>query len=113
MDKELNTTIDFEFFDGKKVKMTLFFFALNKLRSKRPDLYRRYCEVMGRQKKGRYDEIEMITILYTAYACANMDKELMTEEEFMFKCGADRQQVGKTVDKLLTPKKRKVSENLS
>lgn len=110
MDKTLNTTIEFEFFDGTKEKMTLFFYALYKLKNKKPELYKRYNEVMAKQKKGRYDDLEMITILYTAYACANVDKELMSEEEFMYKCGADRNQVANTVNELLTPKKHRVSE---
>ena len=114
MEKNLNTTIDFEFYDGTTVKMTLFFYALYQLRSKNKTLYDRYNKIMTNQAKGNYDELEMITLLYVAYVCANLDEEnIMTEEEFMMKCGSDREAVGKAAKELTSPKKPKASEKHS
>ena len=48
----------------------------------------------------------MITIMYTAYVCANLSEEdLMTEEEFMIKCGSDRIAIRDAVQELTQPKK--------
>lgn len=106
MDKKMNTTIEFKFFDGTTVEMTLFFYALYQLKNKNKPLYDRYNKIMTNQAKGIYDELEMITLLYVAYICANFDSEapLMTEEEFIIKCGCDRGAVGKAVKDLTSPK---------
>lgn len=106
MDKKINTTIDFEFYDGTTAKMTLTFYALYQLKSKNKSLYERYTQIMSSKKST--DELEMITILYTAYVCANLAEyeSIMNEEEFMIKCGSDRDAVGKAVTALVRPKKQ-------
>jgi hypothetical protein len=110
MEKNLNTTIEFEFCDGTTAKMTLFFYALYQLKNKNKALYDRYNKVMTNQAKGIYDELEMITLLYVAYVCANLDEEnLMSEEEFIMKCGADRKAVAEAAQELTSPKKAKAS----
>lgn len=107
MNKKLNTTIDFEFCDGTTAKMTLMFWALNQLKSKNIALYKRYNKAMNESASGNYDELDMITVLYAAYMCANMDsEEVLSEEEFMIKCGSDRVAVGQAVKQLTNPKKK-------
>lgn len=107
MEKKLNTTIDFEFCDGTSEKLTLMFYALYQLKSKNRSLYTRYNEAMNRLSGKSMDELDTITILYTAYVCANMDKEdLMNEVDFMIKCGSDRMAVSKAVKELTQPKKQ-------
>lgn len=105
MEKKMNTTIDFEFCDGTKAKMTLTFYALYQLKAKNKSLYERYNRVMTNPKAT--DELDMITVVYTAYVCANMSEEnLMTEEEFMMKCGSDRIAIRDAVQSLTQPKKQ-------
>lgn len=107
MDKKLNTTYEFEFYDGTKAKMTLFFYALHQLKEKNEALYRRYNKTMNRMgaKGYEYDELDSLVILYTAYVCANMnDENLMDEETFLMKCGGDRKAVAMAVQKLTQPK---------
>lgn len=107
MSKKMNTTIEFEFCDGTTAKMTLMFYALYQLKNKNKALYNRYNQAMNASSKGDVDELDMITILYAAYICANMGEEnLLSEEEFMIKCGSDRIAVGKAVEDLTTPKKQ-------
>lgn len=111
---KMNTTIDFEFCDGRKVPLTLTFHSLYQLRSKNSYLYKRYNEVMTKMSKGNYDELDMCVILYTAYMCANSDDEnLLNEEEFIMLLGSDRTALGKAVQELTSPKKQKVFDNRS
>lgn len=111
MDKPLNTKYVYEFQDGTTAEMTLAFYALYMLRGKNKGAYERYNAAMtrmGNQKTGGYDELDTITILYTAYLCANIDgiDGAMSEEEFMLKCGSDRNSVAKAVQHLINPKKQ-------
>lgn len=108
MEKKLNTTYDFEFCDGSKAVLTLAFYALYQLRSKNKTLYDRYNKVMNKQQKGELDELDSITILYTAYHCANLNstEELLTEEDFIFKCGSDRVAINNAIQHLVNPKKQ-------
>lgn len=103
MDKKMNTIIDFEFCDGTTAKMTLTFYAVYQLKAKNKALYERYNKIMT---KNTSEELELITVLYTAYVCANLSEEnLLTEEEFMMLCGSDRIAVRDAVQELTQPKK--------
>ena len=103
MAKVMNTCIDFKFEDGDSVKMTLSFYAIYQLKGKNKALYDRYNKIMA---NGTKEELDMITILYTAYVCANMDAEnLLSEEEFMMKCGCDRTAVRIASHNLTSAKK--------
>lgn len=107
MEKKMNTTIDFEFCDGTTAKLTLTFWHLYQLKSKNRMLYARYNDAMKNSQKGGYDELEMLTILYVAYVCANADDEnLMSEEDFLMKCGSDRLALGNAIRDLIQPKKQ-------
>ncbi len=105
--KTMNTTIDFEFCDGSKAKLTLTFYALYKLRSDNKAVYDRYNRIMNNLSKGQGDELDSVFILYTAYLCANSkDEKLMSEEEFIIKCGSDRRAVANAARELTQPKKQ-------
>lgn len=103
MEKRMNTVVEYEFYDGTTVKMTLTFYALYQLKSKNKALYDRYNKIMSTKNS---DELDMITVLYVAYVCANDGEDLMTEEEFLFKCGSDRIALKDAVEQLLQPKKQ-------
>jgi len=105
MANKMNTTIDFEFCDGTTAKLTLAFYALYQLKGKNVNLYNRYNKAMNNSANGNYDELDMMTILYAAYMCDNLNAdEIITEEEFMMKCGSDRIAVANAVKRLTQPK---------
>lgn len=100
MEKKMNTTIDYELENGVVVPMTLTFYAIYQLKNKNKPLYDRYNKVMT---KGPQDELDMVTVLYTAYCCACA--EPMSEEDFMIGLGGDRKAVAEAIQKLTQPKK--------
>ncbi len=107
----LATRYKFEFYDGSTCEMTLAFILLKKLSSKNKALYDRCQKVMA---NGGKDEFDTLTVLYAAYMCANMDSEnLLTEDEFIEKCGCDRYALNDALQAMTNPKKRKASENPS
>jgi hypothetical protein len=107
----LATTVEHELFDGSTVKCTLAMYRLKMLASKDKGLYAHAMKVLG---KGTDDVFESIKMLYAAYVCANMDSDdLMTEDDFMMACGSDYAGVTATVGKLINPKNRKASGDLS
>lgn len=112
MDKSaLATKYKFEFYDGTTCMMTLAFILLKKLSSKNKTLYDRCQKIMA---NGGKDEFDTLTVLYTAYVCANMESEnLLTEDEFIEKCGCDRQALMDALTALTNPKKQKASANPS
>lgn len=112
MDKTaLATRYTFEFYDGSTCQMTLAFIQLKRLASKNKPLYDRCQKVMA---NGGKDEFDTLTVLYAAYMCANMDSEnILTEDEFIEKCGCDRQALMDAMEAMTTPKKRKASANHS
>lgn len=107
----LSTKHEFEFADGTKAYMTLAFIKLKMLAGKNKNLYDRYMKIMA---KGGESEFDTLTVLYAAYVCANLDEEnLMTEDEFIEKCGTDRYALNEAMQVMTNPKKRKASDNLS
>lgn len=102
---KLNTNHTFEFQDGTTTEMTLTFYAILKLKSRDKALYDRYNRAFNAMGSGKSDELDSLTILYVAYRCANTAEETpMTEEEFIIKCGCDRNTVGKAIQALMSPK---------
>ena len=102
----------FEFYDGTTCEMSLAFIQLKRLSSKKPGLYKRYKSIMTNPNAA--DELDMITVLYAAYNCANFDSEnLLTEDEFTEKCGTDRFALRDAMETMTNPKKRKASANPS
>ncbi len=112
MDKmALATKYTFEFYDGTTCEMTLAFIRLKMLASKNKSLYDRCQKVMA---NGGKDEFDTLAVLYAAYVCANLDSDnLMTEDEFIEKCGCDRQALMDALQALTTPKKQKASADRS
>ena len=108
MDKTaLCTGYEFEFQDGEKCQMSLSFIRLKKLASKKKELYDRQQNIMI---KGTKSELDVLTVLYTAYVCANMERDdLLTEDEFIERCGEDHVIIFEAFDALMNPKKRRAS----
>lgn len=100
-----NTCIDFTFEDGDTVQLTLAFYALYQLKAKKKGVYDNYNRIMT---KGATEELDMITVLYAAYLCANINDitSCMSEDEFMIKCGADRYAIKDAMEQLIKPKKQ-------
>lgn len=102
MAPKMNTTVEYTFYDGTTTELTLTFYALYQMKPKHEGLYKRYNKIMS---SGVSEELDMVTILYTAYVCAHLnDENLMSEEEFMIGCGFDRKALADTVKKLTAPK---------
>lgn len=102
---KLNTNYTFEFEDGTTAEMTLTFYALLQLKSRDKSLYDRYNKAFNAVGTGKGDELDSLTLLYVAYVCANYKEgNLMTEEEFVIKCGCDRLAVSKAARALTTAK---------
>lgn len=109
MDKPMNSRYVYTFEDGTTTEMTLSFYGLYMLKSKNKNLYDRHNRIMahmGKQKDDSYDELDSVLALYTAYVCANLNdiENVMTEEEFILKCGSDRVAVAKAIKALFQPK---------
>lgn len=98
----LNTVYDFELANGEVVKMTLRFYSLYQLKSKNKGAYEKYNKIMT---KGPQEELDNVTILYTAYLCANIDAECMGEVEFLQLMPDDREYIGEVLSALIHPKK--------
>lgn len=107
MDKKmLNTNYEYELADGSTVKMTLSFYALYQLRGKNKSVYDRYNKIMAAMAKDKMDELDNISLLYTAYLCANISEtDVISEEDFIMLCGSDREAVGTALQHLTNPKK--------
>ena len=106
MDKKmLNTISEFELADGRVVQMTLTYFSLLQLKSKKKGVYDRYNAVMV---QGPKEELDNVLILYTAYLCANIknDDECLSEMEFLELMPISREYVGAVLGNLLNPKKK-------
>jgi hypothetical protein len=102
--KKLNTVYDFELEDGTVVTMTLRFYSLYQLKSKNKSVYDRYNKIMT---KGPTEELENVTILYTAYLCANVEhiEDCISEIEFLQRMPTDREYISTILGGLINPKK--------
>ena len=104
-EKNLNTVYNFELADGEIVQMTLRYFNLYQLKSKNKQAYTNYNKIMI---KGPEEELENVTILYTAYLCANLAniEMCMTEMEFLQRMPEDREYIGEILQSLINSKKK-------
>ena len=99
-----NTCIDFKLENGDSVKLTLAFYALYQLKAKNKSVYDRYNQIMT---KGANEELDMVTVLYAAYLCANINEPtVLSEEEFLMGCGSDRMAIKEAMELLIKPKKQ-------
>lgn len=105
MEKFKNTMVPFELEDGEKVNLTLAFYQLYLLKGKNKKIYDEYNRIMT---KGANEELEMVTILYAAYLCANIENidECMSEIDFLKRVSSDRQYVASIFKELTNPKKK-------
>ena len=106
----LATGYEFEFYDGTTCRLTLAFIKLKMLSAKNRSLYERCQKVLS---NGAKDEFDTLAVLYAAYVCANMDGDVMSEDEFIEKCGSDRQAVMDALKALTSGKKQKASASRS
>lgn len=102
MEQPLNTITEMKMSDGTTVAMTLNYWKLYLLKEKKKKIYEKYNEVM---LKGMKEELDMTVVLYTAYLCANQEKQCMEYEEFLQKCPENRNIIRTKVGELTTPKK--------
>lgn len=113
--QKLNTVYELETIDGDKLKLTLTYRMLYKLRSKHREQYEEYNKIMT---KGAKDELDNITVLYTAYLCEYMDEngdtdKAMSFDEFLDVLPFDRSDIMRAVGMLISPKKAMASAALS
>ena len=103
--KNLNTVYNFELADGEIVQMTLRYYNLYQLKSKNKQAYLKYNKIMI---KGPEEELENVTILYTAYLCANLEniEMCMTEMDFLQRMPEDREYIGGILMNLINSKKK-------
>lgn len=99
-----NTYVSYDLIDGSKVELTLAFYLLKVLEGKNPNLTARYYKL---QTKKEMNDLDMVTIIYTAYCCANLDNpEMMDEETFMIMMGCDRLSMRSLMNRLMGAKKK-------
>ena len=99
-----NTLIDFNLNDGTTINLTLTFAKLNLLRKVNNELYTRYNEIIYGKRE---DILDMITIVYVAYWCANFGKEeLKSEDEFIDLVPFDMTEIQRAYNSLMRPRKK-------
>lgn len=102
-----NTYYKYPLIDDSEVEMTLAFYLLKKLEGTNPGLAERYYKLTSNKLN---KELEIVTILYTAYCCANMDDpDMMDEDTFCIMIGDDRMAMQEAVQKLIGSKKKAAS----
>ena len=100
-----NTFVKYNLINGDEVKLTLAFALLKELEKRHPDLATRYFKIQGK-KDAEIREYDMVTILYTAYVCANFDDpDMMPEEIFAILLGSDRFSLRGVFNQLMGAKK--------
>lgn len=99
-----NTTLDYVLNNGNTVKLTLTFGKLNVLKSVNNQLYEKFNKIVN----GKSDEIlDLVTIIYVAYWCANFGKDgILTESEFIDLVPFDLLDIKKVFTTLTQPKKK-------
>lgn len=101
--ESLNTTVKHTFCDGTTVDCTITMSRVLALSNKDKELHKHMSRLIS---IGSQDIFEMIRFVYGAYRCANLnEQDVLTEEEFMDKCGSDYNGISKTMKELLNPKK--------
>ena len=103
----MNGKIKMELENGKEVELALNFASLYKIRGLKKDVYDRYNKVI---MKGTEDTFDTVTVLYTAYLCANVDNldECMGEMEFMENLHTIHQNLLENVMNSFQQKKRRL-----
>ena len=100
-----NTYQELELEDGLVVKLTLNFARLLVIKNDQPKLYDRFMKVL--QNKSFDIVFDSLTVLYTAYLCANMNEESkLSEEDFINMVPFDLEVINVTAGKLIQNKKK-------
>jgi len=101
-----NTYQKFILENDETVNLTLTFGKLNVLKSVNNELYQRYNKVLFGKSE---DIMDMVTIVYVAYWCANYsldNKNLYTETEFIDLVPFNLSEIKRVFQALTTPKKK-------
>ena len=102
-----DTTVTIEFDDGTKESGTLNFYSLYLLREggdKARAIYENYQKI---RLNGAKDELDYAYLVYTAYVCANLDKDYIDYPEFLKRLIPNRGMLLHTVNFLLNPQPKK------
>lgn len=105
-----NITLGLE--NGQEVELILNFSTLYKIRGLKKESYEKYNKIII---QGQKDVMDIVTILYMAYLCANINNldACMNEMEFMDNLPYDPGMLSRKCNELIMPKKKKDSGKLS
>ncbi|RDU22210.1 hypothetical protein [Anaerosacchariphilus polymeriproducens] len=105
MQKFKNTVIEFELTDESKVTLSLAFILLLKLKNENKGMYEKFNKIIMNGPKDLFDNI---TILYTAYLCANLEHadKCLTEMQFIESIPDNMNYINEMVQELVAPKKK-------
>lgn len=115
MENAKNTFYELELENGGTARLTLAYIYLLRLKNTHAATYKEYNRVIT---KGAQDELDNLTVLYTAYLCgliadSGSTDGCMTYEEFLEVAPLDRQECARAIGMLLAPKKTMASAALS
>ena len=99
-----NTYQELELLNGEKVKLTLNFARLLKVKSDNPQLYDRFMKVL--QNKDYDIVFDSLTVVYIAYLCANIGEETLTEDELSELIPFDLELINTIAGRLIQSKKK-------
>lgn len=100
-----NTEYEFKLADGSSVKTSIAFYLLYQLKEKHASLYKRFNRILSNLDKDDFDLLDMVTVVYVGYVCANLKAEkIYSEEEFLALCGTDIKGISQAVTALVRPK---------
>lgn len=103
----INTEIDFKLNNDEVVKLTLNFTLLLKIKNNYPEEYELFNKYVLYGDKKELDFFEIITVIYVAYLCANLDnKNRYTKEEFIKLIPFNLDKITRTQEVLLGYKKK-------
>lgn len=103
-----NTFYEVELTDGRRVQVTLNFARLYALRAKNRKAYDAYIKAKNNLENA--DDIDMCSIVYTAYLCANPDAS-ESFVEFLELLPPDMEIVGRLIGMLMVPSSQKKNSN--
>lgn len=101
-----NTFVDYTLINGETIKLTMAFALLKELENRNPELVNKYYKLSAK-RENEFRDLDMVTILYTAYMCANLDNpEVYDEEIFTILLGSDRLSMRYLSNQLMGAKKK-------
>ncbi len=104
----INTELDFLLTNSEKVKLTLNFELLLKIKQKYPDEYESFSRyVLFGDKNTELDFLEIVQVIYVAYLCANFeDEKIYSKDAFIKLVPFDINLITRTQKELLGIKKK-------